>query len=101
MTNRDPKRGARLCRAMAKAGVSVTELAQECDRSLSTVSGWRSGAELPASTLGYLCQRLAVSADWLLTGQGVTPNEQRLLADYRALCAKHQRIVRQLASELR
>jgi transcriptional regulator with XRE-family HTH domain len=68
--------GWRLQRALAEAGIGVQQMADELQRSRSTLSRWFSdqGKPPPLLYLRHWAERCAVDEHWLITGRrGETP----------------------------
>lgn len=96
-----PERGERLIRKMAEQNIGVRELARRISDnhqgitvSPSTISGWRSGAEMKERQILAVCAELGISADELLnvrrcgdsefwnTVSTMTDQQRRLLVEW-------------------
>ena len=63
--------GVRIVKIRKSSGLSQVEFAEQYDLSLSALKSYERGAtEPPPSFLANLCKRCAISAEWLLLGEG-------------------------------
>lgn len=102
--------GQRIAAGMAANGIrSESELARRIGVSHQTVRRWLYNplARIDAVTLFRLSDAVGMSARWIISGQGaptvrtpITPNEGRLLSQYRLLPHREQSILLGCARDL-
>lgn len=94
--------GQRFRLARSRNGYTLEQVARRCGLSRNAVAKWESGAAFPIPEhLAVVAELYRVSLDWLVRGQDETSSgdEESLLAAYRAMSLKRQRLLRELLSE--
>ena len=79
-----PAWSARLVEAMTESKIRLRALAADMNTSVGTVSHWRTGKREPdLKTLIKLAQAIKKTPEWLLCGHTLSPQEAKLLENFR------------------
>ena len=91
----------RFMEALENKGISQYKLCKDLEIGQSTISSWKKGKMPTTDKIIAIVRYLEVSADWLLETdiESLTPEEKKLLEEYRAADDRGKRRIVNTAKE--
>lgn len=94
--------GKRLSAAMKDKNITNTQITEELGLSKNAIGNYKNDNIPRADILYAISQKIGVSIEWLLTGKdkgaALSPDEQKLIDDFRNCSQEIQNVIRAAAS---